>query len=292
MGSRFWTKHGLKLNLVTDNAKLWVYGRRIRGRVRREDGNGTELELVAAIRNADIDDAINDIDFTNFRPDENMQEQLRTVLWRQREVLKGIGRIKGVKHEIKLVPDAELICFPVRRRSLREEEIGRETMSKLLDMGVVKHVTSPWEACNVFVKKKDGSTRATSDFRGLNSETVTESHPMEEVGKTLEWMRGKRDFSTIDLQGGFFRIELDEKLKHYPAMRTVVRLLRYLRLPQGLKNSPAVFQRISTVVFGDRKGEDLWAFMDDVSLGTGSAEAHLQSLESVLERFLDAGARL
>ena len=45
-------------------------------------------------------------------------------------------------------------------------------------------------------------------------------------------------------------------------------LVQYKRLPQGLKNSPATFQRIVNTVLGDLKGLSVLAFMDDVSVGT------------------------
>ena len=166
----------------------------------------------------------------------------------------------------------------------------REEMTRLLDSGFVEHATSPWAACNVFVKKKDGSTRVTSD-RGLNSVTLIDCYPMEDVHATLDWMGDRRGFSTIDLKEDF-QIELEEKSRDYTAVRTVLGLLRDMRLSQGLKNSPAAFQRILNIILGDRKGRDVAANMDDVSLGAESAEAHLQSLESVLKRLLDAGARL
>ena len=292
IGSQFWRKHGLHLDLAADLAEIWVQGRRIKGKVRRQESGGALVELAAAVRDAEVDEAIVGMDFSTFHPRKQMQERLQALLWRQRAVFKGLGCIKGVKHEIKLEPAARPVCCPVWRRLPKEEEVEREAMKRLLELGVVEHATSPWAACNVFVKKKDGSTRVTSDFRGLKSVTVTDSYPTEEVRATLDWMGGKRVFSTIDLKDGFFQIELDENSKDYTAVRTVLGLLRYVRLPQGLKHSPAAFQRVINIILGDRKGRDVWAFMDDVSLGTESAEDHLGSLESVLRRFLDAGARL
>lgn len=271
---------------------MWASGRRIRGKVRREDEETSKLELAAAVLDAEVDDAIRNMDLSDFHHTRRMQEQLRAVLWRSRAVFKGVGRIKRVKHDMKLAPDARPVCCPVRRRSLKEEEVEREAMTRLLKLGVVGHATSLWAACKVFVKKRDGSTRVTSEFRGLNSVTVTDSYPMEDVRATLDWMGGNSVFSTIDLKDGFFQVELEEGSKDFTAVQTVLGLLRYVRLPQGLKNSPAAFQRIINVILGDRKGRDVWAFMDDVSVGAKSAETHLQSLDTVLQRFLDAGARL
>ena len=100
--------------MSTEKAKIWVEGRPIRGTVRREDGGDSQLELAAAVSDAEIDDAIIDMGLSAFQPMNQMQERLRAVLWSQREVFKGLRCIKGVKHEIKFVPDARPVCFPVR----------------------------------------------------------------------------------------------------------------------------------------------------------------------------------
>ena len=85
---------------------------------------------------------------------------------------------------------------------------------------------------------------------------------------------------------------LDETSQGFTAIRNFIGPLRYICLPQGLKNSPAVFQRIVTFTLGNRKGLDVWAFMDDVSLGTTTVEEHLHSVDAALETFYNAGARL
>ena len=89
-----------------------------------------------------------------------------------------------------------------------------------------------------------------------------------------------------------FQIELEESSRDLTAIRTVVGVLRSIRLPQGMNNSPAVFQRIVNFILGGRKGLEIWAFMDDVSLGTHTVEKHLQSVDAALKTFYDAGARL
>ena len=115
---------------------------------------------------------------------------------------------------------------------------------------------------------------------------------MEDVRSTPDWMGSKSIFSTFDVKDGFFQVSLAEGSRDYTAIRTVIGLLRYVRLPQGLKNSPAVFQRVVNAILGSRKGRDVWAFMDDISMGTQTAEAHLLCLKSVLDTFIAAGARL
>lgn len=122
--------------------------------------------------------------------------------------------------------------------------------------------------------------------------TVTDTYSMEDVRATLDWMGTEAIFSTFDLKDGVFQIELEEGSRDLSAIHTVSGLLRYLRLPQGMKNSPAAFQRVVNFILGNRKGMDIWAFMDDVSLGTATADEHLQPVDLALKTFYDAGARL
>ena len=80
--------------------------------------------------------------------------------------------------------------------------------------------------------------------------------------------------------------------RDYTDIRTVIGLLRYVRLLQGLNNSPEVFQRVVNAILGSREGRHVWAFIDDISMGTQTAEAHLLCLKSVLGTFIAVGARL
>lgn len=115
---------------------------------------------------------------------------------------------------------------------------------------------------------------------------------MKDVRDTLDCIKSKTVLSTFHLKDRFFQIELDEESRDYTAIRNVLGVLRYLRLSQELNNSPAAFQLIVNHILDNRKGIDVWDFMDDVSLGTATVDVHLRSVESVFETFFDAGAWL
>jgi hypothetical protein len=191
-----------------------------------------------------------------------------------------------------LKPDAVPACCPIRRRSPAQEDAERAEISKHLRNGILEPSVSPWAAANVFVPKKKGGLRTTTDFRQLNAMTVSDTYPMEDVRTTLDWLSGKKIFSTFDLKDGFFQVVLAEESRPLTAVRTVMGLVQYRRLPQGLKNSPATFQRIVNQTLGDLKGDTVSGFVDDISVGTETVGEHPMVLRKVLSRIRTSGMKL
>jgi len=62
-------------------------------------------------------------------------------------------------------------------------------------------------------------------------------------------------------------------------------LSEFNRLPFGLSNSPANFQRLMDAVLKDLVGTECWVFIDDITVYSKSAEEHAARLWNVLHRF-------
>jgi hypothetical protein len=77
---------------------------------------------------------------------------------------------------------------------------------------------------------------------------------------------------------------LAEESRSLTFVRTVMGLMQYRRLPQGLKNSPATFQRIVSATLRDLKGDTVSVFVADISVGTTTVKEHLKVLREVLSR--------
>lgn len=292
---RFWRANGLQLNLGKNSGSIRHKNGRVQGPIGsrgREDSEILPESVRAVIEDADVDQVLKTMDFRAFSTSPSKRNQLRNLLWKRRYILKGLGKIVGVQHKIALKADVKPVCEPLRRRSPKEEEVEQAAMEKLVGMGVLEPPVSPWAANNVFVRKKDGGIRVTSDFRRLNDLTITDSYPMENVRDTLDWLATKRVFSIFDLKDGFYQVELDPCSKECTAIRTVLGLLQFTRLPKGLKNSPRTFQRILIMILGSRKGKDVLAFMDDTSIGMATEDDHLESLAFVLDLRYENGVRL
>ena len=151
-------------------------------------------------------------------------------------------------------------------------------VEKIVSLGMLEPYNSPWAAANVFVPKRDGTLRCTSDFRALNAQTICNSYPMKGSKETLDWLGSKKVFSTFDLKHGYFQVQVNEASRPLTAVRTVSGLYQYKRLPQGLKNSPAVFRRIVNPTLGSLKGQSACSFIDDGSVESETAVAHVEEL--------------
>ena len=65
-----------------------------------------------------------------------------------------------------------------------------------------------------------------------------------------------------------------------------------LRLPYGLANSPASFQRLMDLVLRDLVGNECYVFIDDVIVYGNTIQEHASRLSHVLERFDRANLQL
>lgn len=82
-----------------------------------------------------------------------------------------LGRTGVHQHRIELLPEAEPVCDPLRRRSQVEVDETRKQVRKLLKEGIIEEIESPWASAYVLAKKKNGDYRLCIDFRKLNAMT-------------------------------------------------------------------------------------------------------------------------
>ena len=250
-----------------------------------------EENIMVTIEDCEVDEAITKMNLTEFGTADQIK-RLRHILWKHRSLFKGMGTIKNYEHRIMLRDDVHPYCAPIRRRSPKEAATEKEMITSLVDRGVLEKSISPWAANNVFVPKRDGSIRCTSDFRALNATTIPDAYPIESVQETLDWASQRKIFSLFDFKDEFFQVVLAPDSRPLTSVRTVLGLFQYTRLAMGYIYSPAVFQRLVNNIIGDVKGRNVWIFMDDGVVGTMDEEGHIKSVDEVLSRLEDQGMKL
>lgn len=104
------------------------------------------------------------------------------------------------------------------------------------------------------MQKKNGEHRLCIDFRPLNAVTKKWVHPLPNIEDCLDTLSGKKFFSQIDFSSGFWQIPMDDKSKELTAFRTEDGQFQFKRMPFGLCNAPASFQKIVNATLAGLKG--------------------------------------
>ncbi|KAL1915429.1 uncharacterized protein VTP21DRAFT_6887 [Calcarisporiella thermophila] len=233
----------------------------------------------------------------NLNPEltDEQKEKVVNLLWENRHAFAYNNRV-GFTDVVSMRIDtrnAEPISLPPYRASPRERKAIEDQIIELESQGIIRDSHSPWAAPVVLVRKKDGGLRFCVDYRKLNSVTVTDSYPIPRVDDLLTHLSGKSWFSTFDANKGFHQVPLataDDREK--TAFRTHQGLKEFTRMPFGVKNGPAVFQRLMDRLLGQCKWDFAIVYIDDLIVSSKTFEEHLQHCETVLRIIIRAGLTL
>ena len=150
------------------------------------------------------------------------------------------------------------------------EEV-RQHLQEMLDGGAIRPSNSPWCNAVVLVRKKDGTLRFCIDFRRLNDRTKKDAHPMPRMPEIMESMVGAKIFSCMDLKSGFWQVKMAEESRQYTAFTVgSLGVYEFLRMPFGLCNAPATFQRLMQNCLGKLNLTYALVYLDDVVVFFGN----------------------
>ena len=203
-----------------------------------------------------------------------------------------LGRFHGVEHKIETVDDIP-IKEKHRRTPLMFQNQEKEYIDKLLQQNVIEPSSSEWSSAPVLVrKKKTGELRYCIDYRSLNSKTIKDTFNIPLIDDCIDSLYGRKLFCVLDLSAGFYQIPLEEKSKDKTSFSTRFGSFRWTRMPMGLCNSPATFQRAMQLVLRGLTWEELIVYLDDIIVLGINFESTLKSLRNIFIRFRDHNLKL
>ncbi|XP_062380954.1 uncharacterized protein LOC134069109 [Sardina pilchardus] len=168
----------------------------------------------------------------------------------------------------------------------------KELLRGMLEGGVIRESSSPWAAPVVLVRKKDGAWRFCVDYRRLNDVTHKDAYPLPRIEESLTSLKGAAWYSTLDLASGYWQVEVHPDDQEKTAFATPMGLYQFERMPFGLCNAPATFQRLMQRCLGDKVHDFLLIYLDDVILFSSDFSSHLAHLEQVFARLEAHGLKL
>ncbi|XP_068323218.1 uncharacterized protein, partial [Pyrus communis] len=239
----------------------------------------------------------------------NEEDKLIRVLKEFKSVIGwSIADIKGISptmcmHRILLEEGAKSTREPQRRLNPHMKEVVRNEVLKLLDVGIIYPISdSKWVSAIQVVPKKVGITvmknenkelvptkptaswRVCTDYRKLNSSTRKDYFPMPFIDQMLERLAGYSHYCFLDGYSGYNQIAIAPEDQEKTTFTCPFGTFAYRRMPFGLCNAPATFQRCMLAIFSDMVERFIEVFMDDFSVFGSSFDECLNHLSLVLQR--------
>lgn len=236
------------------------------------------------------------LDSLKERLPEEVLDKLKALLVKWKIVFSqhdmDLGRTDLVKYEINLTNNT-----PIKQRHRRippgmYNEV-RQHIADMLEAGVIRESTSPWSCPLVFARKSDQSIRVCLDLRQLNLKTVKDAYYLPRIEETLDSLAGSKVYTILDLNSGFWQIEIREDHKERTGFSVApFGFYECNRMPMGATNGPAVFQRLMERCLGELQPEGCLCYLDDVIIHARSNQENLLRLEKVFEKLAEAGLKL
>ncbi|KAL6316911.1 hypothetical protein AAG906_023566 [Vitis piasezkii] len=103
----------------------------------------------------------------------------------------------------------------------------------------------------------------------LNSVTRKDHFPLPFMDQVLERISGHPFYCFLDGYSGYFQIEIDLEDQEKTTFTCPFGTFAYRRMPFGLCNAPATFQRCMLSIFNDMVERIMEVFMDDITVYGG-----------------------
>lgn len=167
----------------------------------------------------------------------------------------------------------------------------------MLDQKIIRPSASPWSSPIWVVSKKADASgkqkwRVVIDYRKLNEKTIDDKYPLPNITDLLDKLGKCQYFTTLDLASGFHQIEMERDDIQKTAFNTENGHYEFLRMPFGLKNAPATFQRVMENILRGIQNEKCLVYLDDIIIFSTSLQEHIERLTSVFQRLRDSNFKI
>ncbi|XP_061724302.1 uncharacterized protein LOC133530409 [Cydia pomonella] len=181
------------------------------------------------------------------------------------------------------------IAVPPYRLNPAKKELMKKKIDKMLRDDIIEECESAWSSPALMVPKANGEIRFCVDYRRLNAITKSDTYPMPRIDDLLQ--NKKRDcyMSTLDLRSSYWQVMLREADRDKSSFVCPLGTFRFKRMPFGLKNAPATFQRLIDRLRSCSALKDVTvlAYLDDLLVISEGYQRHLQDLEAVFKRLAE-----
>eukprot|EP00253_Pinus_taeda_P034921 PITA_34921 len=190
--------------------------------------------------------------------------------------------ISIIQHIIPIKPNQKPFHQKLRRINPNLLPSIEKEVNQLYKAGIIVPIRfSDWISNLVPVHKKTGEIRLCIDFRNLNKVSLKDNYPLPKMDHILQIVFGASRMSLLDGYLGYNQILVHEDDRDKTTFTTLWGTFHYAKMPFGLKNAGATFQRVMDISFANEKDVFLVVYLDDLKTFSNSDEEQLYHLKIV-----------
>ena len=174
-------------------------------------------------------------------------------------------------------------CKPIatksRKYSQNDRDFIKSETQRLVKAGIIRPSNSPWRAQVLVVHEKTKRRMVVDYSETVNKYTQLDAYPLPKIDKHVNDIAKYKIYSTIDLRSAYYQIPLSENDSPYTAFEADGGLWEFTKMPFGVTNGSACFQRKMDKFVTKYDLDDTFSFTDNVTISGNSQEEHDENLK-------------
>ncbi|XP_012562704.1 uncharacterized protein LOC101238699 [Hydra vulgaris] len=188
-----------------------------------------------------------------------------------------------------LTQDCRPIATRSRNYSQRDKEFIKPEIHRLTQAATIEPSNSPWRAQVLVVNEKTKRRMVVDYSETINKYTQLDAYPLPKIETIVNIISKYKIYSTLDLRSAYYQIPLSKKDRPYTAFEADNKLWQYTRMPFGVTNGSACFQRKIDDFVRKYKLTDCFPFIDNITICGNSEKEHDENLLKFRLASIDAG---
>ncbi|GKA27783.1 reverse transcriptase domain-containing protein [Tanacetum coccineum] len=188
-------------------------------------------------------------------------------------------------------------CSPVRQKKRGQvadrNQAIQEEVGKLVEAGIIREVHyHDWLSNPVMVRKHDNSWRMCVDFKDLNKACPKDGYPLPEIDWKVESLCGFPFKCFLDAYKGYHQIQMAKEDEEKTAFITNQGIFCYTKMPFGLRNAGATYQRLVDKAFHKQIGRNLEVYVDDLVIKSRTEDEIVRDMEETFQTLREINMKL
>ncbi|MBW0511587.1 hypothetical protein O181_051302 [Austropuccinia psidii MF-1] len=137
----------------------------------------------------------------------------------------------------------------------------------------------------VLITRHDGKSRLCGDFRALNNYTKADRYPIPRIPHALDKLAKSKYITNMDCMKGFHQNGVKPNSMKLLIIICHMCIYEYTRMPFGIKNASAHFQRMMDTIFQEEILEGwMVVYIDYIIIYSETWKDHVQYIDIILSK--------